>query len=123
MVEALEQQQLMTEPADDSLAVAAATSNNRWTILNCYGSLWDSAVSDVRTAAAARTSTGRRLLVSFGLAAPPATSPLHYRYNWEGAPPLDDSRVEDPIAIAAHDGTVLLEARVPDRRKSATDQS
>ncbi|TVU26520.1 hypothetical protein EJB05_29070, partial [Eragrostis curvula] len=76
-----------------------------WVLLNCYNvRSEDSPVTDAKTAAECRTSTGRLLRVWFDVAPPPASSYLHYhcaRTKPKVKP--DDFRV-----IAAHGDYVLI---------------
>ncbi|CAN6362428.1 unnamed protein product [Urochloa humidicola] len=90
----------------------------------------DPSAADTKTKAASCTSTGQSFTVSFNLAAPPATS--RFYCDWIGGapgdgsardsdndddPPLSREESKDLSIIAAHDGCLLIETRVPDQRR------
>ncbi|CAL4982175.1 unnamed protein product [Urochloa decumbens] len=86
---------------------AAASNDPSWVILNCNDTRRnDSLSSDAegnKAVAECHTTTGRRLRVSLGLVAPPASSSLFY--HCDDTPP----EVKDDLqVIAAHGDSVLL---------------
>ncbi|CAN6362427.1 unnamed protein product [Urochloa humidicola] len=89
-----------------------------------------SVAADANTAAACCTSWGQSFTVSFALAAPPARS-IFYCRCLDGKPKDDDDDDDDEeddnndvegsmnlSIIAAHDGCILMQARVPNRYRS-----
>ncbi|TVT96825.1 hypothetical protein EJB05_57964, partial [Eragrostis curvula] len=105
------------EPSSSPEATAAAVSPC-WVMLRYYNHswAWDSTtvVSDVRTCAAAMTSRGRHIQVSFNLMAPPAISTFYF--DWVGgAPDGNDSYKMESHVIAAHDDCILFDVIVRER--------
>ncbi|RLM69890.1 hypothetical protein C2845_PM17G03310 [Panicum miliaceum] len=102
-----------TEPADDTTVAA----DPRCVLLSSYGCRrGDASVAgDAMTVADSFTSTGWRFRVSFGLAPPPASSCLNYR--WLGAGPPGGDTNDRPTVIAAHVDCVLFELRTPQLRR------
>ncbi|CAL4989288.1 unnamed protein product [Urochloa decumbens] len=94
-----------TEPSDDTPPPAAAMAPS-WILLHSHDCPLPPAT--YKTAAEARTSTDQRLCVAFDLAAPPASSVLHYEC-------MEATRVEKYGSglniITAHGDSVLLRMR------------
>ncbi|CAL4982181.1 unnamed protein product [Urochloa decumbens] len=95
-----------TEPITDSPVLTAAMDNPSWVLLHSrHCRRKNSFAAGAKTAAEARTSTGQRLHVAFDLAAPPATSVLHY----ECAKAAREEKYCSGLnIIAAHGDSVLL---------------
>ncbi|TVT96814.1 hypothetical protein EJB05_57953, partial [Eragrostis curvula] len=121
---------LITQPREPSGSPEAAASSPGWVMLGYYNHNWASdsttVVCDGMTCAAAKTSKGRSIQVSFNLVAPPGISTFYF--NWVGGAPDGNDRYKlASNVITAHNNCIIFQVNVVlmcgDYRRGSHDET